>query len=61
MSKQKTIKGLTIDYNGQTISNIIHLYIDCYEGNSVSFSYYEGQDTRINVQCKLNDVKISIN
>lgn len=61
MEKQKTIKGLTIEYNGQSISNIIHLYIDSYESNSVSFSYYEKNNTRINIQCKLSDVKISIN
>ena len=63
MYKQKIVKGLTIDYNGKTIDNILNVYIDSFEKTQVSFSYYENgnENVRINVNCGLKDVKININ
>lgn len=59
-TKQKTIKGLTVEYNGKTIDNIISLYIDTYGKEAVGFTYLENESTTINVSCALKDVKINI-
>lgn len=62
MEKQKTIKGLTVEYGGRTIDNVLSVYIDYFDKPTVSFSYYEnGNDNiRVNVSCGLNEVKINI-
>ena len=59
-TKQKTIKGLTVEYNGKMIDNIISLYIDTYDKEAVGFTYLENESTTINVRCALKDVKINI-
>lgn len=61
MTKQKTIKGLTVEYDGKTIDNIVNLYIDSYDKAAVGFTYLENESTTINVHCDLKDVKININ
>ena len=57
--KQKTIKGMTVEYNGKTIDGIITLYVDAYDKGEVSFTYLENESTTINVRCKLSEVKIN--
>lgn len=63
MIKQKIIKGLTVEYGGKVIDNIVSVYIDSFEKTEVGFTYYENgnENTRVNVQCGLKDVKININ
>lgn len=57
--KQKTIKGMTVEYGGNTIDGIITLYVDAYDKGEVSFAYLENESTTINVRCKLSEVKIN--
>ena len=57
--KQKTIKGLTIEYGGKTISNVTDLYCSTYDKMPVSFSYMENENTRVSVNCDTKDVKVN--
>ena len=59
MAKQRTIEGLTIEYNGETIDNISNVYIDAYDNGNISFSYEPKASTSVNVKCKLSEVKIN--
>ena len=59
VAKQKTIKGLTIEYGGKTIGNITELYYNTYDKMLVSFSYMENENTRVSVNCDTKDVKIN--
>lgn len=59
-TNQRTIKGLTVEYNGNTIDNVTSLYIDAYNKGKVGFTYLENESTTINVNCALKDVKINI-
>lgn len=60
MKNQKTIKGLSIEYNGKTIDNITELVISTWDKLPVNFSYFENENTRVNVNCALKDIKINI-
>ena len=60
MKNQKTIKGLSVEYNGKTIDNITELFIDTWDKLPVNFSYFENENTRVNVNCALEDIKINI-
>ena len=57
--KQKTIKGLTIEYGGKTISNVTDFYCSIYDKMPVSFSYMENENTRVSVNCDTKDVKVN--
>ncbi len=59
VGKQKTIKGLTIEYGGKTITNVTDLYCNTYDKNPVSFSYMENENTRVSVNCDTKDVKVN--
>lgn len=59
-TNQRTIKGLTVEYNGNTIDNVTSLYIDAYSKGKVGFTYLENESTTVNVNCALKDVKINI-
>ena len=59
MSKQKTVSGLTIDYQGKTISNIISLYIDAYDKGELVVNYMENEYTTVNMRCKLSECTIN--
>ena len=59
VGKQKTIKGLTIEYGGKIIGNVTELYCNTYDKMPVSFSYMENENTRVSVNCDTKDVKIN--
>ncbi len=58
MAKQKTVKGLRIEYAGKIIENIISMYIDVYDEGLLVVNYMENEYTTINLRCPLNEAKI---
>ena len=58
--EQKVIKGLTIEFNGETIENVTNLCIDTLDEKYVHFTYKRNEGVSVNVACDLKDIKINI-
>ena len=58
--EQKVIKGLTIEFNGETIDNVTNLCIDTWDKKYVHFIYKRNEGVSVNVACDLKDIKINI-
>lgn len=58
--EEKTIKGLSIEYDGETIKEINSFSINQYSTDSknVYFSYNKDKNALVSVRCKLSDIKI---
>ena len=57
---QKVIKGLTIEFNGETIDNVTNLHIDTWDKKYVHFTYKKNEGIYVNIACDLKDIKINI-
>lgn len=55
MYKPKIIKGLKIEYDGETYDKIS--YLAC-SNDGVTFEHNPNDSTYVNVHCKLNEIKV---
>lgn len=55
--KSKIIKGLKIEVKGTTYDKII--YMNC-SSDGLYFDCLQNENIRLNINCKLNEAKISI-
>lgn len=55
--KPKPIKGLKVEYGGQTYDKVT--YLSC-SNDGISFEHMPNDSTTVNVRCKVSEAKISI-
>lgn len=55
--KPKAIKGLKIEYNGESYDKIV--YMSC-SNDGISFEHMPNDNTSVNIRCKINEAKISM-
>lgn len=57
MYKPKPIKGLKVEYNGETYDKITYLSAS---SEGFSFEHMPNDSTSVNVRCKINEAKLTI-
>lgn len=57
MYKPKPIKGLKVQYNGETYDKIT--YLSC-SNEGISFEHMPNDNTSVYIRCKVNEAKIMI-